>query len=56
MVLSWYYGSFVFPWTIELDVKLNYMVPVLFSRKFQYAVQNIKNYDIYNADDKDETM
>ncbi len=36
------------------NVKPNY--GILLSRKFLVSVQNIENYDIYDAEDKEETM
>jgi hypothetical protein len=39
------------PYPIQLNVKLNY----IFSRKLQYTVQNIENYDAYDANEKDKT-
>jgi hypothetical protein len=47
------------PWPDDPDpnpfrpnVKVNYT----FSKMFQYTVQNIENYDTYDAGDEDKTM
>jgi hypothetical protein len=40
----------------DRDLDLYIFISIHFSTNFQYAVQNTKNYDTYDIDEKDKTM